>query len=198
MARHAWEHIQRCVGRQRVDGLPLEVVIVVGLAIGFVQSHPHRIHNGRTEQVRLFQHCGLSLREEIYKNLVEGLGKSEARGVSDVGCKHSVFVRNLQIPAGGDEVLRGVLYRCPVVRPNVRVTADTRRRTIRWREKPQVLSYIRIYRNGTDHAVRKIGNVPAAHGIGNGELSLRCSLRLTHALIVSKEKELVLQNAPSG
>src|SRR6267143_835933 len=192
MPRHAWEHIQRCVGGQRVDGLACEVIIVVGPAIGFVQGHPDRIHNGRTEQVRLFQDRGLSLREEIYRNLVEGLGKTKVRGIPNVGCKHTVFVRNLQIPAAGDEVLVSALYRCPVVRPNVRVTTDTRWRAVCGGVKPEVLPYVRVYRNGADNAVRKIGDIAGAHGFGNGELSLGCSLGLTHTLVVPKEKELVL------
>ena len=76
MPWYAGKHVERRVRRQWVDGLSCEIIIVVGLAIGFVQGHPDRIQNGRTERVRLFQDCGLPVREEIYKNLVEGLGKA--------------------------------------------------------------------------------------------------------------------------
>src|SRR5439155_19865056 len=98
----------------------------------------------------------------------------------------------LQITAGGDKVLGGLLYGCPVERADVRVTTHTRGRSIWYGEKSKVLPYIRINRHGTDDAVGKIGHVAGAHGIGNRELSLGCPLGLTHALIVAEQKELVL------
>ena len=115
--------------------------------------------------MRLFQDSRLTVCGKVDGNLIESLWKSEVGRVPDKGPKQTVFVGNLQISARSEEVLRGVLYCCPVVRPHVRVTTDTGGRTIRLRVKAQVLPYIRIDRYGGGDAVREIGHSSGAHSI---------------------------------
>src|SRR4029077_15929591 len=103
----------------------------------------------------------------------------------------------LLIRSNGKEVLCCMLYRFPIVGPNIGVTA----RTIGWadglRIETQVLLDIRVYGNGTNRAGGKVGYLTGTNGVGNCELGKSCSPRLAHALVVAEEKDLVLQDAPS-
>src|SRR5256885_9782496 len=75
--------VERRIGRQGVDGLGSEVIVIVCFSVGLVQAHSNRIRQRCTENVSLFEYGSFPVGEEVYEYLIERLRQCVARWVAN-------------------------------------------------------------------------------------------------------------------